>query len=149
VSARRQVATNERLAVARASAVSDGSRRTKEVPNEARKPDCPHLQAVRLLALRDIEARHRASLIAAIERAELGTRIAETLDERFDRRFRAVARASRASRLRSCVTEAAVSSTIRSRMSSRATACATTAGGTPSTSLDRSERSRHVPAHAT
>ncbi len=70
----------------------------------------------------EIEARHRAALAALIQRAEGGIRFAEALDERFDRRFAAVIGAL----------------------------WAATASTTPSsTLLNRSERSRHVPAYAT
>jgi hypothetical protein len=62
--------------------------RTNEVP---RATNNPHFQAARLIALRAVEARHRAALLAAIQRAERGIRLAEALDERFDRRFAAVA----------------------------------------------------------
>ncbi len=110
---------------------------TRDVPHEERKQPRRHLQAARLVALRDIEARHRAALAASIHRAERGIRIAEALDERFDRRFAAVLNA------------ASMPLTNRSRRRPKATARTTTASATPSTSLDRSERSTHVPAYAT
>jgi hypothetical protein len=65
--------------------------RTNEVPRAANKAARPHFQAARLIALRAVEARHRATLLEAIQRAERGIRLAEALDERFDRRFAAVA----------------------------------------------------------
>jgi hypothetical protein len=96
--------------------------------------DGAHLQAARLRALRDLEARRRAVLALAIRRAERSIRVAEALDEQFDRRFVAVLQL------------VSVRLTTRSRVRSQARA--TAAGATLSTSLEWSERSRHVARYA-
>ena len=116
--------------------------RTRDVPHEASNRRRPHLQAVRLVALRGIEAQHRAALVASIQRAERGIRLVEALDERFDGRL-----AATLSRLR--VTEASMPVTTPARMRPQASTCATTASTTPSIWLERSERSTHVPAYTT